>query len=156
MTGDRDQDRFVKVIRGRGGNLARISGDLARCVAFSRQALDLLPETHFTWKVSKLNATYAYQVSGEVTPTTERLVADAIATVRGTGNPLTILRSVINLAQLQVLQGRLQQAVTTFEEAARSSSGPGGVSNWLATPPTISVWAICCASGTTSMPRSIT
>jgi LuxR family maltose regulon positive regulatory protein len=107
------------------GNLARISGDLARCVAFSRQALDLLPETHFTWKVSKLNATYAYQVSGEVTPTTERLVADAIATVRGTGNPLTILRSVINLAQLQVLQGRLREAATTLEEAARSSSGPG-------------------------------
>jgi NADP-dependent 3-hydroxy acid dehydrogenase YdfG len=25
MTGDRDQDRFVKVIRGRGGNLPRIS-----------------------------------------------------------------------------------------------------------------------------------
>ena len=107
------------------GNLARISGDLARCVAFSRQALDLMPETHFTWKVSKLNATYAYQVSGEVTPTRERLVADAIATVRGTGNPLTILRSVINLAQLQVLQGRLREAATTFGEGARSSSGPG-------------------------------
>jgi LuxR family transcriptional regulator, maltose regulon positive regulatory protein len=116
------------------GNLARISGDLARCVAFSRQALDLLPETHFTWKVSKLNATYAYQVSGEATPTTERLVADAIATVRGTGNPLTILRSVINLAQLQVLQGRLQQAVTTFEEAARSSSGPGGSEQLVGNP----------------------
>src|SRR5215203_4684705 len=107
------------------GNLARISGDLARCVAFSRQALDLMPETHFTWKVSKLNATYAYQVSGEATPTTERLVADAIATVRGTGNPLTILRSIINLAQLQLLQGRLREAATTFGEVARSSSGPG-------------------------------
>jgi LuxR family maltose regulon positive regulatory protein len=103
-------------------------------VAFSRQALDLLPETHFTWKVSKLNATYAYQVSGEVTPTTERLAADAIITVRGTGNPLTILRSVINLAQLQVLQGRLQQAVTTFEEAARSSSGPGGSEQLVGNP----------------------
>ena len=116
------------------GNLARISGDLARCVAFSQRALDLLPETHFTWKVSKLNATYAYQVSGEVTPTTERLVADAIATVRRTGNPLTILRSVINLAQLQVLQGRLRQAVTTFEEAARSSSGPGGSEQLVGNP----------------------
>ena len=116
------------------GNLARISGDLARCVAFSRQALDLLPERHFTWKVSRLNATYAYHVSGEVTPTTERLVADAIATVRDTGNPLTILRSVINLAQLQVLQGRLQQAVTTFEEAASSSSGPGGSERLVGNP----------------------
>src|SRR5918995_3770546 len=116
------------------GNLARISGDFARCVAFSRRAMDLLPERHFAWTVSKLNATYAYQVSGEVTPTTERLVADAIATVRGTGNPLTIMRSVINLAQLQVLQGRLQQAVTTFEEAARSSSGPGGSEQLVGNP----------------------
>src|SRR5829696_4961890 len=116
------------------GNLARISGDLARCVAFSRRALDLLPERHFTWTVSKLNATYAYQVSGEVTPTTERLVAEVIAQVRRTGNPLTILRSIINLAQLQVLQGRLRQAITTLEEAARSSSGPGGSERLVGNP----------------------
>jgi len=116
------------------GNLARISGDLARCVAFSRRALDLLPERHFTWTVSKLNATYAYQVSGEVTPTTERLVAEVIAQVRSTGNPLTILRSIINLARLQVLQGRLRQAVTTLEEAARSSSGPGGSEHLVGNP----------------------
>jgi LuxR family maltose regulon positive regulatory protein len=116
------------------GNLARISGDLARCVALSRRALDLLPETHFIWTVSKLNATYAYQVSGDVTPTTERLVAEVIAPVRRTGNPLTILRSVINLAQLRVLQGRLRQAVTTFGEAARSSSGPGGSERLVGNP----------------------
>jgi LuxR family maltose regulon positive regulatory protein len=116
------------------GNLARISGDFARCVAFSRRAMDLLPERHFAWTVSKLNATYAYQVSGEVTPTTERLVAEVIVQVRRTGNPLTILRSIINLAQLQVLQGRLRQAVTTLEEAARSSSGPGGSEHLVGNP----------------------
>jgi LuxR family transcriptional regulator, maltose regulon positive regulatory protein len=116
------------------GNLARISGDVARCVALSRRALDLLPETHFMWTVARLNASYAYQVSGEVTPTTERLVAEVIAQVRRTGNPLTILRSIINLAQVQVLQGRLQQAVTTLEEAARSSSGPGGSDHLVGNP----------------------
>src|ERR671910_1368596 len=116
------------------GNLARISGDLARCVAFSRQALDLLPETHFMCTVARLNATYGYHVSGEVTPTTERLVAEVITPVRRTGNPLTILRSIINLARLQVLQGRLQQASATFEEAARSSSGPGGSERLVGNP----------------------
>ena len=116
------------------GNLARISGDVARCVALSRRALDLLPETHFMWTVARLNASYAYQVSGEVTPTTERLVAEVIAPVRRTGNPLTILRSIINLAQVQVLQGRLRQAVTTFGEAARSSSGPGGSERLVGNP----------------------
>ena len=116
------------------GNLARISGDLARCVAFSRRALDLLPETHFMCTVARLNATYGYHVSGDVTPTTERLVAEVITPVRRTGNPLTILRSIINLARLQVLQGRLQQASATFEEAARSSSGPGGSERLVGNP----------------------
>jgi LuxR family transcriptional regulator, maltose regulon positive regulatory protein len=116
------------------GNLARISGDLARCVASSRRALDLLPETQFMWTVAKLNATYAYYVSGDVTSTTERLVAEVIAPVRRTGNPLTILRSVITLARLHVLQGRLRQAAATFEEAARSSPGPGGSERLVGNP----------------------
>jgi LuxR family transcriptional regulator, maltose regulon positive regulatory protein len=116
------------------GNLARISGDLARCVALSRRALDLLPETQFMWTVATLNATYAYHVSGDVTPTTERLVSDVITPVRRTGNPLTILRCIINLARLQVLQGRLRQASATFEEAARASSGPGGSERLIGNP----------------------
>ena len=69
-----------------------------------------------------------------MTPTTERLVAEVIVQVRRTGNPLTLLRSIINLAQLQVLQGRLRQAVTTLEEAARSSSGPGGSEHLVGNP----------------------
>jgi LuxR family transcriptional regulator, maltose regulon positive regulatory protein len=116
------------------GNLTRISGDLARCVAFSRRALDLLPETQFMWTIAKLNATYAYHVSGDVRPATERLVAEVIAPVRRTGNPLTLLRSIINLARLQVLQGRLRQGTATFEEAARSSSGPGGSERLVGNP----------------------
>jgi LuxR family maltose regulon positive regulatory protein len=54
--------------------------------------------------------------------------------VHRTGNPLTILRSIINLAQVQVLQGRLRQAVTTFGEAARSSSEPGGSERLVGNP----------------------
>jgi LuxR family maltose regulon positive regulatory protein len=107
------------------GNLARISGDLARCVALSRRALDVLSETEFMWAVAKLNVAYAYQVSGDVTPTAERLVADAIAPVRATQNPFTVLRSVVNLARLQALQGRLRKAADAFEEASRLSAGVG-------------------------------
>jgi LuxR family maltose regulon positive regulatory protein len=107
------------------GNLARISGDLARCVDLSQRALNALPETEFMWSVAKLNAAYAYRVSGDVGPATERLVAEAMAPVRVTQNPFTVLRSVINLARLQMIQGRLLTAAATFEEAARVSSGPG-------------------------------
>src|SRR5215211_6747353 len=55
----------------------------------------------------------------------ERLVVEAITSVRTTQNPFTVLRSVINLARLKMLQGRLQQAAVTFEEVARVASGPG-------------------------------
>jgi LuxR family maltose regulon positive regulatory protein len=119
----------ARVIMGRvatvRGNLARISGDLARCVALSRRALDVLPETEFMWAVAKLNVAHAYQVNGDVTPAAERPVADAIATVRATQNPFTVLRSVLNLARLQALQGRLRKAADAFEEASRLSAGLG-------------------------------
>jgi LuxR family maltose regulon positive regulatory protein len=124
-----DSHDQARVIMGRvatvRGNLARISGDLARCVALSRRALDVLPETEFMWAVAKLNVAYAYQVNGDVTPAAERLVADAIATVRATQNPFTVLRSVLNLAWLQVLQGQLRKAADAFEEASRLSAGLG-------------------------------
>jgi LuxR family maltose regulon positive regulatory protein len=125
---DRSYDQ-AQVIMGRvstvRGNLARISGDLPRCVALSRRALDVLPETEFMWAVAKLNVAYAYQVNGDVTPAAERLVSDAIAPVRATQNPFTVVRSFINLARLQALQGRLRKAADTFEETSRLSAGVG-------------------------------
>ena len=45
------------------------------------------------------------------------------------GNPLTILRSGHQLAQLQVLQGRLREAATTFGEGRVRRRGQGRVSN---------------------------
>ena len=119
----------AQVIMGRvatvRGNLARISGDLARCVALSQRALDVLPETEFMWAVAKLNVAYAFQVNGDVRPAAERLVADAITPVRATQNPFTVVRSFINLARLQALQGRLRKAADTFEKASRLSAGVG-------------------------------
>src|SRR6266540_4001935 len=101
------------------GGLVRFSGDLARTAAVSQQALDLLPETEFMWLVARLNAAYAFLVNGEVTPATERRVAEVIALIRPTHNSYVLLRGMTLLARLQALQGRLKQAATTYQEAAQ-------------------------------------
>ena len=71
-------------------------------------------------RVSMVQMAHEYLVSGEVTPAAERLVAQAAAMARPSANLALILRSLTNLARLQVLQGRLRQAVATYEEVMRA------------------------------------
>jgi LuxR family maltose regulon positive regulatory protein len=104
--------------------IARISGDLAHCVDLARQALDLLPEQEEVplklRATAMLNASRAFLVSGDVTRGNERLVKSVIAPLRGPGgNQYSALASMINLARLHVMQGRLRQAGATYEEAMR-------------------------------------
>jgi hypothetical protein len=68
--------------------LARLSGDLERCVALSHRALDLLPETDTTPLTRLLrmgalsSAAHAYLVSGDVTPASKRLPMELVAYAR--------------------------------------------------------------------------
>ncbi len=109
------------------GNLVRFSGDLTRSAALSHQALDLLPETEFMWIIARLNAAYAFLINGEVTPALERHLAEVIQLIRPTHNPFTLLRSMTLLARLPALQGRLKQAVATYQEAAQVAPEQPGV-----------------------------
>ena len=104
--------------------IARISGDLALCVALSRRALDLLPEEEagpLKLRVATmLNASRAFLVSGDVTRQSETLVRSVIAPLSGPqGNRYAALSSMTNLARLHVMQGRLRRAAAAFEEAMR-------------------------------------
>jgi LuxR family maltose regulon positive regulatory protein len=124
---DGEQERAIRgqvaVIRG---NIARYSGDLSRSVALSRQALDFLSETDVTTiRVGALvYVAQAYMVSGDVTLDAERLASAAVAPALASGHLFISLRSITNLARLQVLQGRLHQAVITYEETVRVTSSP--------------------------------
>ena len=101
------------------------SGNLARNVALSQQALDLLPETEVIMRAGALvGAARAFLVSGDVTPATERLVRE-VAAARSSGNLVSILRGRTLLARLHMLQGKLHQAATTFEEMAQGIPGQG-------------------------------
>jgi LuxR family maltose regulon positive regulatory protein len=64
----------------------------------------------------------------------ERLAVAAIPAVRASGNPFTFLRSMTNLARLQVLQGRLRIAAATYREAAHTAAGPGGLRVLIGSP----------------------
>ena len=113
--------------------LARLVGDHERCVPLAHQALELLPETkemsltlmlHASALVTAANA---YLVDGDMTPAAERFVETTVASVRALGNLPTTMRSISNLARLQLLQGRLRQAAVTIEQAAQLAPGHGGL-----------------------------
>jgi LuxR family transcriptional regulator, maltose regulon positive regulatory protein len=106
--------------------IARSSGDLERCAAMGRKALELLPETEATAReraAAMMNAALAYQVSGNVTPANERPLEEASAAVRASGALIVLLLSITFLARLRTLQGRLRAAAATYEEAATVVSG---------------------------------
>jgi LuxR family transcriptional regulator, maltose regulon positive regulatory protein len=119
-----DEDEQIRFLRGHiaatRAIIARYSGDLARSVALSQQALALLPHKERTpGPISQLNVAHAFLVNGDVTAPQERLAMEMIASQQASGNLSMTLRSLTTLARLQVAQGRLRQAVATFEQAAR-------------------------------------
>ena len=113
--------------------LARLVGDHERCVPLAHQALELLPETKemsltLMLRASALvTAANAYLVDGDMTPAAEHLVETTVVSVRALGNLPTTVRSISNLARLQVLQGRLRQAAVTIEQATQLAPKHGGL-----------------------------
>jgi LuxR family transcriptional regulator, maltose regulon positive regulatory protein len=126
-----DEDR---TILGRAAVLraviARYSGDLECCVAMAHRALELLPETEATTNersAARVHVAFAYQVSGDVTPTNERPLEEAIVWFRTSGALIALLRGINYLARLRTLQGRLRAAAATYEEATEVVSGRDGL-----------------------------
>jgi LuxR family transcriptional regulator, maltose regulon positive regulatory protein len=99
--------------------LAFRSGDLAGSAAFARQALDLEPPTELVWRTGLMLAgAHTYLVSGDVTPASEHLVADAVAHIRALIDlPQLVMWGTLLLARLHVLQGQLRRAAATYAEA---------------------------------------
>jgi len=124
---------WVAAIRG---TFAIFSGDLAQNVAYSRQALDLLPETEVIGRAGAIvGASRAFLVSGDVTPATEQQVLEVIASARASGNLVSILRARTLLARLHMLQGKLRQAAVTYEEGVQGVPGQGELRVLVSGPP---------------------
>jgi len=113
-----DQARIIHGwVAGIRANLALFSGDLAGCIACSRQTLELVPETEVMIRAAAATGpAHAYLLSGDVRQEVEDLVAATAAPVRTTGDLFALLTSITLLAHLQVLQGRARQAAVTYEQ----------------------------------------
>jgi LuxR family maltose regulon positive regulatory protein len=113
--------------------LARLVGDYERCIPLAQQALELIQETKEMSLTLMLHASAlgtaanAYLMDGNLTPDTERVVETTLASVRALGNLPTTVRSISNLARLQLLQGRLHSAAATIEQAAQLAARHGGL-----------------------------
>jgi LuxR family maltose regulon positive regulatory protein len=119
MTGDQRRMILGMVATVRA-ILVRYTGDFERGVALAQQALALLPETvHFGRASAMLSAAHAYLVNGDVTLSTERVVVATLAPARALSDFYMVMRSIALLSRLQVLQGQLRKAATTYEEAVR-------------------------------------
>jgi LuxR family maltose regulon positive regulatory protein len=113
--------------------LARLIGDYERCIPYAQQALELMQETKEMSLTLMLHASAlgtaanGYLLDGYMTLETERVVETTLATVRAMGNLPTTVRSISNLARLQLLQGRLRSGAITIEQAAQLAARHGGL-----------------------------
>jgi LuxR family transcriptional regulator, maltose regulon positive regulatory protein len=94
------------------------SADLAASIAHAHLALTLLPETEETTPI-RAGAYYyvarSVQISGDVTPPTERLML-AGAELAFAGGLVARLRGVNLLAVLRALQGQLSKAIAFYQQ----------------------------------------
>jgi LuxR family maltose regulon positive regulatory protein len=127
MAGEQAQLALGRIAQTRAA-IRRFAGDLAGAVTCAQQALGLLPVAAASWRaVAAMTAAHAYLVSGDVTPASERLVEETIEPVRASGNLFAAITAAINLARLQILQGRLRAAVTTCESLLGATTQADGL-----------------------------
>jgi LuxR family maltose regulon positive regulatory protein len=140
-----DRARRVRAIEAllRGG-IRYYAGDLASAISLMQQTLELLPEPTRgvaagaaiarSRAVATLYLAMAYKLTGDVSAVSERQAADTIALARATGYVTETLRSYTTLAALQVLQGRLRTAATTYAEVERLILGQDALQSLIGSP----------------------
>ncbi|MCC7359250.1 MAG: hypothetical protein IT317_07230, partial [Anaerolineales bacterium] len=105
-------------------NIATYAGNIAATVAYGEQVLALLPETEVIARTTaRLHVARRFRVTGEVTLAAERAARAAVEPIRASGNRIAAIVAVINLARLQVLQGRLRAAAATYHEVVPLAGG---------------------------------
>lgn len=119
----------IHLIQGRAAairaNIARYIGDIASCVNYGQTVLRLLPETETIARtIALLHAARAFRVSGDVTSDVEHRASALIAPFQAAGNMLGMLAAITNLARLQVMQGQLRHAATTYRTMAQRAISP--------------------------------
>ncbi len=122
--------------------VALLPGDLPRNVALAREALTLLPESEVNWRATaRYFASRSFLLTGDMGAAVEHTLADEMATLRATGNPVVALASGADLAYLHMLQGRPRVAAATYREALHAIPSPIQLEDLLSGP------AVCFGLG---------
>ncbi len=106
--------------------LAILSGDLDRAAELTRQATGYLKEdSPFIRSMIALDDSFYHTLSGDVPKAIEAL-RQTVRIARQANNLLVMVIATCQLADLQVLNGRLNQAWATLQKAQYMALGPDG------------------------------
>jgi LuxR family transcriptional regulator, maltose regulon positive regulatory protein len=104
---------------------AQTLGDVPNTVKYARRVLDLLPEQEILGRgaaVALLGLTS--WVSGDL-EAAHRAFADGLASVQMAGNISDAINGTIALADIRIAQGRLREAMRTYERALQETMAQG-------------------------------
>jgi LuxR family maltose regulon positive regulatory protein len=104
---------------------AQAVGDVPDTVKYARRALDLAPEDDHLMRGGAASLLgLAYWASGDL-EAAHRTYADGMARVQLAGNMTNAISSTIALADIRIAQGRLHEAMSTYEQSLRLATEQG-------------------------------
>ncbi|HEX6480539.1 MAG TPA: LuxR C-terminal-related transcriptional regulator [Ktedonobacteraceae bacterium] len=105
--------------------IALASGDVANTMKYARRGLDLVPEDDHHWRGSAAGILgLASWVSGDLKEA-YRMYAECMARVQRVGYLSDALGCAIALADIRIAQGRLREAMRTYEQALQPVAEQG-------------------------------
>ena len=100
-------------------------GDMPETVKYARRVLDLAPEDDHLMRGGAASLLgLASWTSGDL-EAAHRMTADGMANVQQAGNISDAIGGAIALADIQIAQGRLHEAMSTYEQALQLATEPG-------------------------------
>ena len=108
--------------------LALLSGDMEQAAEYSRQATEYLQDEHpFIQSMLALDESLFFTLSGDTVKATESL-RNTVRIARQANHLLVMILATCQLADMQALQGKLNQAWITLQKAKLMAVGPNGES----------------------------
>jgi LuxR family maltose regulon positive regulatory protein len=104
---------------------AQILGDVPNTIKYSQRVLDLLPEEdHLVRGAATALLGLTFWTIGDLEEA-HRTFADGIASVQSAGNLADAINGAIALADIRMAQGRLREAMRTYEHALQLATEQG-------------------------------
>ncbi|MEZ4664889.1 MAG: tetratricopeptide repeat protein [Caldilineaceae bacterium] len=115
---DQEEFRFLPAeVASARAYLAQARGDMAGTVTYAQQALDLIPKDDYIRRGPAASLLgLAYWTNGNL-EAAYRTLAEGMDGFRRAGNILFAISGTFGLADMQIAQGRLHAAISTYEQS---------------------------------------